>query len=371
MRVATAGLEGGVLVFALLVGGWAGSQGSSPTPKATPGGTGGLPQLVPPGEATEGWIVSGQLLTYSPVDLFEYLDGGAPRYLGYGFARLVQARYVRADPPGGEPEAGVTLDLYDMGDALGAFGIYSSARPPGVAPREWCVEGYRSGPVAAAWKDRLYVHAAADDERPELVGLAERLVASVCARAPGDPSPPPLLAALPREGLVPRSERYVARDLLGHAFLPGGVLATYEIDGRRAEVFFSDLGTATAAREAIGRLRAHFGERRVETRAGPAVGDISLRHADGVLGPGTVVAAGRHVAGIHGDLPQDARERVLRRLVERLTGANGSARGRDAGGARASARARTPPGRDGPGRACRPRRTRRCRRCRSGWRSPG
>ena len=314
MRAAMRRPGGFVLVLTLLAGCQAASRGSPPTAKATAGAALDLRHLIPPRPATAGWVVAGEPLTFSPANLFEYLDGGAPRYVGYGFAGLLQVRYVRE----GQPDLGVTLDLYDMGRALGAFGIYSSARPPDVPLREWCAEGYRTGPVAAAWKHRLYVHVTADEERPELIDLAERLAAAVCERAPGDPSPPPLLAALPREGLVPRSERYVAANLLGHAFLPGGVLATYEIDGRKAEVFFSDLGTAEAAREAITRLRAHYGDRRVPTSAGPAIGDIGLRHADAVLGPGAVVAAGRHVAGIHGDLPEEARDLLLSRLVERL-----------------------------------------------------
>jgi hypothetical protein len=184
------GAEAGlVLLVACLP---AGREGP-PTPPATARAAFDIRHLVPRREATEGWVVSGEPLTYSPENLFEYLDGGAPRYLGYGFASLVQVRYVRMK----EPSAGVTLDLYDMGRTLGAFGIYSSARPPDVPPREWCAEGYRSGPVAAAWQDRLYVHVAADDDRPDLGEMAERLVAAVCARAPGEPSFPPVLAACP------------------------------------------------------------------------------------------------------------------------------------------------------------------------------
>ena len=313
MRVAARRSAGGVLAVALFVG-CPNRPGSPPASKAAGRPAGAVRQLSPGPPATEGWVVSGEPTSYSPGNLFEYLDGGAPRYLGYGFVALVQVRYARE----GAPQVGVTLDLYDMGSALGAFGIYSSARSPDMAPREWCVEGYRTGPVAAAWKGRLYVHVAADEERPDLVDLTERLVASVCARAPGEASPPPLLAALPREGLVPRSERYVAADLLGHAFLPGGVLATYEIEGRKVEVFFSDLGSAPAAREAIARVRAHLAGRGTPVHEGPTIGDAGLRHADAVLGPGTVIAAGRHVAGAHGELPYEAQDRLLRRLAERL-----------------------------------------------------
>jgi hypothetical protein len=309
MRTAMRRSVGPSLALLLLVVGPASGAGD---PAA--GASREILSLIPGPGVAEGWSVSGDPATYDRENLFEYLDGGAPRFVGYGFTALVQVRYVRE----GEPATGVTLDLYDMGTALGAFGIYSSARPPDVPAREWCTEGYRSGGVAAAWKDHLYVHVTADDDRPEVLQLAERLVASVCARAPGDTSPPPLLAVLPREGLVPRSERYVAADLLGHAFLTGGVLATYEIEGRRGELFFCDLGTAPAAREAIARLRAHYAGRGIPVHEGPPIGDAALRHADAVLGPGTVVAAGHHVAGVHGELHYDVQDRLLSRLVERL-----------------------------------------------------
>jgi hypothetical protein len=282
---------------------------ASPTAGAAPAG---VTSLVP--ALVEGWAVAEGPLTFRPDDLYEYLDGGAPRYLDYGFREAVHVRYALA----GDPQAAVTLDVYDMGSPLGAFGIYSSARPPGVEARPWGAEGYRSETVAAAWKGPVYVHVEADDERPALVSMTERLVAGVAERAAGETTAPANLRPLPSEGRVPRSERYVARDLRGHAFLPGGVEATYALDGREADLYFSDLKDAAAAEAAVARLRAHHAQGGAIVREVRTTGASGFRHEHPTWGNGIVVAAGRYVAGIQGNLPDEAQRRLLDELVAGL-----------------------------------------------------
>lgn len=290
------------------------TSGETPSVRPTPGSTAvAVLALLPPAASLEGWSVAEGPLTFRPDSLYEYLDGGAPRYLDYGFREAVHVRYAF----GGDSLAAVTLDVYDMGSALGAFGVYSTARPRGVAPRPWGAGGYRFETVAAAWKGQVYVHIEADDERPALVGMAERLVQSVAERTEGETAAPPILRPLPAEGRVPGSERYLARDLLGHAFLPGGVLATYGLDGREAELFFSELRDAPAAAAAAARLRAHHERRGTTVRDVPAIGG-AFEFEDPLWGSGTVVAAGRYVAGVQGELPGEARRRLLGDLVAGL-----------------------------------------------------
>jgi hypothetical protein len=251
---------------------------------------------------------------YVPETLYVYLDGVAPHYLSHGFRKLAHVRYA---PDVGPPD-GIALDVFDMGDELGAFGIYRSVLPPGVESRPWGAEGHRAGTKAAAWKGRFYVHAEAGADRPVLATRMERLIAGVCDSVPGPASLPAILEALPPGGLVPGSERYVPENLLGHAFLPGGLLAMYEIEGAEARLFYSDLGSERAAAGAVKRLRAHH------ARWGGEVEDVSSPGAGGIrfpepgLGSGTVVAAGPFVAGVQGDLPAEAQERLLGRLVEHL-----------------------------------------------------
>jgi hypothetical protein len=286
-----------------------------PSTEAPPGGS-ELAQLVPEPSALGAWRAAEGPVEYTRETLYEYLDGGAERYLTYGFRALNHVRYE----PEGDPLGGVAIDVYDMGSELGAFGIYRGARPPRPEVESWCAEGYRSGTVVAGWKGRHYVHGEVDHERPELVATMGVLMAQICGRIVGSTSLPAMLDPLPPDGLVPLSERWVANNLLGHAFLPGGVIATYALDGGEVRLFFSDLTGEIGATDALARLRDH------ESRAGGLDGDVDSIGAGGFrfsgpgIGSGTVVRVGRFVAGVHGGAPHDAQERLLARLIGGLEG---------------------------------------------------
>ncbi len=247
-----------------------------------------------------GWIVVEGPTPYNADSLFEYLNGGAPLYLKYGFQGLTQTRYQLGD----DPFASVTLDIYDMGSELGAFGVYRSILPPGVDVEDWGVEGYLTGTVAAAWRGSVYIHGEADDDRPELVDVLGHVVSSAVEAVAGQDALPAVLEVLPHESLVPGSERYVAADLFGHAFLPGGVVASYDIDGVEAQLFFSELADAAKAAEALERLRRHQEEWGDVGAEITDLGEGGFRFVDPGLGAGMVVRAGDVVAGVHG--PTDA-----------------------------------------------------------------
>ena len=267
-----------------------------------------LERLLPIDSLGE-WVVAEGPLPFTPDNLWEYLNGGAPRYEAYGFKRLVHVRYQLGD----DPLASVTADVYDMGSELGAFGIYRSIRPSDAVVRTWGAEGYRSGTVAAAWKGEVFVHASSDDERPELIATMEILVSRVCDVADGGVLPPIILDPLPPQGLVPYSERYVASNLLGHAAFGEGVVATYEIDSLRGELFFSELESEDVARQAVESYRQEK-ERWAEVADAPA----GFRFQDQGSGSGTVIQAGRFVAGVHGDLPFEVQDDLLESLFDRL-----------------------------------------------------
>jgi hypothetical protein len=250
---------------------------------------------------------------YDSESLFEYLNGGAPLYLDYGFESLTQIRYQMGE----DPFASVTLDVYDMGSALGAFGVYRSAVPPGFDAGDWGVEGFRSGTVAAGWQGGIYVHGEADDERPDLVEVLEWAVRSALEGAGGPETLPRELAVLPVEGRIRGSERYVAADLFGHSFLPGGVVARYVSDSGDVELFFSGLPDGAEADEALRRLRSHQVEWGTVGTEITGLGDGGFRFSDPALGPGMVVRSGTFIVGAHGS---GEAEKYVRELLESLPG---------------------------------------------------
>ena len=299
-----------LVVVALAVG-----CGSGEEPAA--GGT-GLAELLPAASSMDGWQIADGPTNYDSETLYEYLNGGAPLYLKFGFQGMAHARYQFGD----NSLSSVTLDVYDMGSDLGAFGLYRSGRPPEAEVRDWGAEGYRSGTVAAAWKGSVSIHAEADEDQPVLIEAMEGLVAQVAKSVGGGTSLPQIINLLPSDGLVPLSERIVAEDMMSHAFLPGGVLATYRVAGDDGTVFFSDLAGEPAVTEAMAGLRAHHEQWGKIIEYIDSIGDGGFRFSDPGLGSGAVVSTGFYVVGVHGGLPTDVQMDLLGRLVESLSSAS-------------------------------------------------
>lgn len=275
-----------------------------------------LAALLPGPGSRSGVAVAEGPREYLPETLFEPLNGGATVYLDYGFRRLRRCIYRLGD----DARACVTLDVFDMGSPVGAFGIYRGALPEGAPVQPWGSEGHRVATVAAAWKGRIFVHAEADMDTPELTALLDRLVTAVCQLVPGPAELPPELRYFPQRGLIPRSERFVARDLLGHSFLPGGWMASYLVDAQRAEAFLSDLGNKDAARRALAALRAFHARSATGISGAPTTGDDGFRFAAAAGSSGAVVTIGRYVAGVQGSLPQQAIDSLLTELATNLAG---------------------------------------------------
>jgi hypothetical protein len=208
-----------------------------------------------------------------------------------------------------------------MGSDQGAFGIYSMGRRPDSPAVDWGSEGFADGNAAQAFQGRIFVHGVTDYEEPSAVSALHGMIRDVTGKITGESSWPAVLDPLPDHSLVPRSEQYVAADLLGHAFLPGGVLARYRLDGHEARLFFSDLGSAARAGEAVALLEDRRAAR-IDVHSAPSPGAGGFSYSDPEAGSGTVIAAGRFVAGIHSDtpgLPVQSQNRLLGDLVRRLT----------------------------------------------------
>ena len=69
-----------------------------------------------------GWKQSGEIQTFIPKNLYEYINGAADLYLTYDFQELKVAEYQN------EKKASVTVDVYRHKTPLYAFGIYSQER---------------------------------------------------------------------------------------------------------------------------------------------------------------------------------------------------------------------------------------------------
>jgi hypothetical protein len=198
-----------------------------------------------------GWTPTETPRSYRPDDLFEYIDGAAESYLSYDFRELLVADLEKTGTP-----ATLTVEIYDMGLPLNAFGIFSAERYPENKVVDLGEMGYVEGEALNFLDGRYYVKMLA-------FGLGEATEAALTeagARIAGAIGSagglPPLVRAFPRDGLVARSEKYIKKNVMGYEFLHDGYVATYRSGGKELEGFFIDGGSDRAAEEMLGRLLA-------------------------------------------------------------------------------------------------------------------
>ena len=248
--------------------------------------------LLPGANAAPGWVEGGEARCYSPDALYEYIDGAADLYLSYGFKQAAVGDYVR----GGEAERRITVDIYDMGAPLHAFGIYGAEKPPDVKEAgvgEYGVQGYSLEGLVAAWKGRYYVKVSAAEGED---AAAARVLASVTAgKIPARLQMPEELRRLPSVNRMAGSERYVKTSALGHKFLVEVISAEYKLGEATAALYVADLGTPESAAAGWQKLRdfeSRTGEK-VEDMSG--VGEDSFAATDGYYGEMVAARQGQFV----------------------------------------------------------------------------
>jgi hypothetical protein len=232
----------------------------------------------------EGWAPTSEVSRYGPDELWEIINGAADAFLGYGFELLTVQDYAAGD-------ISVSVQRYDMGSSLNAFGIYRTEAPIEEEALPIGTQAVVSPPYQALLlKDRYYLKVEAlEGALDRATGAA--LLEKIADKLPGTEELPPALAALPRAGMVSGSERYAKQNLLGLAELDNAIHAAYlDESGRRYTAFVVPAVAGTPMDETWAILEADWqpiehGGRRVLYREVPYSGLIGAQRADvGLLG---------------------------------------------------------------------------------------
>ncbi|MEI9476145.1 MAG: DUF6599 family protein [Deltaproteobacteria bacterium] len=166
-----------------------------------------------------GWAPVEGPRVYSKKTLFEHVDGQAILYLTYGFQRSVFAIFQNVK----DPENQIEVDIYDMGNVLHAFGVFSrfrnDDRPGGIG-----LDSYLDDRSIFFYKGKCFVMLyATETNASNLKQLAMTISEKIV-----DSSPPPKeIHLFPKDGLKTGSIQYFPEGLLGHDFLGRGFQASY------------------------------------------------------------------------------------------------------------------------------------------------
>ena len=90
---------------------------------------------------------------YVSENLYEHINGGADYFIAYGFVALTGINYA---PVSGGMDS-VTVDIYDMGDKLNAFGVFQPRRDSQASSLNIGTGSCGYDEYVAFHKDRYYV----------------------------------------------------------------------------------------------------------------------------------------------------------------------------------------------------------------------
>jgi len=178
-----------------------------------------LESLIPKKDLPKEWTLIHGPQPYTKKTLFEHINGQAELYLKYGFQKSVFAIYQNRK----NQKDQIELDIYDVGNVLQAFGIFSRFRNED-RPGGFGLESYLDDHSALFYQGRYFVMFYAAEANPDFLKQFSKLVSLKIS----DPSPPPKeIGYFPKNGLKPGSIQYFPEGLLGHQFLKRGFQGTY------------------------------------------------------------------------------------------------------------------------------------------------
>jgi hypothetical protein len=255
-------------------------------PNAQKGEASSLNSLLP---TVAGWRVAEDVQRYDPQTLFEYIDGAAEAYIGYDFKELIVAMFQ-----GSRPKTSLTVEIYDMGKSLNAFGIYGAERFPESHFLPIGIQGYQEEGSLNFLADRYYVKLMCYEGGGKTEELLRLFADSIAGKIKNPGDFPALLRIFPRVGLVPNSEKFILRNFLGFKFLKNGFLANYKTDGQEFDCFLIDGHSAEDAKAMFEQVAASF----AKSGRSPEKNSVGLGFKDAYLQNVFVARMGSYVCGV-------------------------------------------------------------------------
>jgi hypothetical protein len=240
----------------------------------------------------DGWQKKGECESYSPENLYQYIDGAAENFLGYGCQRLLVQNYAN------KSGQALSAEIYSHGSLENAFGMYSSEKPAAGNYFSLGSEGYAEAGILNFFCSAYYVKLSAfglgADSEPTLRKLGQAMAEIIDPKA----AMPAMLQVFPGVGKIAHSERFILSNFLGHDFLRTAYAADYLVDGQKFQLFVIDGGSEASARAVLENYAALARE-----KPAPAVRPGLLTINDPYNGPMRIFWQGRFICGCNGRAP--------------------------------------------------------------------
>ena len=241
-----------------------------------------LPQVA-------GWALAEAAQSFFPETLFERINGAAESYLAYDFKELLGADFELKGS-----EAALTVEIYDMGTPLNAFGIYGAERFPENRPVAVGLMGYVEGEALNFIAGRYYVKLLSFGIGPRTAAVLTDFARRIGAPVKDLGAMPAIFARFPRENMIVMSEKFINQNFLGFEFLGRGFQVSYRFGQQEFEGFVAAFDSEPQAKAALQRLLEFYAKDGTPAESMPLGWRIKTRYGQRLM----IGAVETYLAGV-------------------------------------------------------------------------
>jgi hypothetical protein len=253
-----------------------------------------LQDVLPAQGIYPGWVIEGKVKLFDKDTLFDHINGEAELYFPYGFEMLATANYINEK----NQELSIVADVYKMASVLDAFGIYSNYRKPNNLWITIGAEGFVSGSQLMFYQDRYFVRLQVSGETSLSKEIFMAMARAISGKLPAGVGRPKELEILNIPALMPHSERYLAKSLLGYVFFHTGLIADAQWQNEKMQIFAIQENTPADARRTFDQYYSYLKAEAQGIRITENKDRVQLGAVDPLYGGVQVVQSGRYVVGV-------------------------------------------------------------------------
>ncbi|MFO8000399.1 MAG: DUF6599 family protein [Marinilabilia sp.] len=252
-----------------------------------------------------GWEQEGSVEVFDKDNLFDHINGASEFYFSYNFQKLWVVRYTKDD-------AEIAVEVYDQGDPVHAYGIFSMERPPEAEVKEIGAQGYYEDNILNFVAGRYYVKMNSYRESDAGSGVLLETAENLSGELSDDPQLPGVINSMPEENLVHNSREYVSNTFMGLDFLGGAYRAKYTDDEEEMTLFVLERDSEEEIENLLAEYH-EFAEQEFEDS-----GDKDFVIEDPFNGTIHMHRTGNYIIGFSGDDVEPLRERLLEKIKQNL-----------------------------------------------------
>jgi hypothetical protein len=264
-----------------------------------------------PGELKQGWALMDKPRVFTKKSLFEHIDGQAELFFKYGFRQCTSAVFKNRV----HPEDQIDSDIYEMGNTLQAFGIFSRLRTE-AQPGGFGLDSVLDERSALFYQGQYFVMLYASEEN---LPVLKELATQIASKIPDSSPPPRELDYFPKTGLKAGSLQYVPAGLLGHQFLKGGFQGTYPSGEKEVHLFLALFKGPQDGQRALDAFRDYLTRKgKTAPRTTTEFGSETLRGDSPYQGEIIVLRKGSYLLGEMGPGLGEKEESRLAEFVKNV-----------------------------------------------------